>query len=462
VLQKVIISQRIDDNANRLYIVNEDGTGVATIAQQAGGRSSYKATLPDGRIIFETSFGTGEQRRTDLYLVNADGTGVVSLVDSADSESFQSITPSGRVVFTAGADLVSMMPDGGGRCVVGPAGEVLTVTASDQIILQPCFRGQCAIYVGTCSATTQLTPGSATFIGITSSGRIAYIASVIDPQTGNSSPKVHTNKLDGSDQKELGVAAGAVRIHEDSVIWQADGGMIRIASSDGTTMQVLGGAPSPDVTPLAVSPAGRLIYQVGGANRIEEVTDLYSVRLDGTDGRQIAGTTRAEVFRGMMPSGRVLYQQQPDPRINDPSIYAIRSVKDDGSDDLGLAVIPRTNGVDAITQTNRVVYANRTPETPISQYNVYAVNEDGTENYFLLSDVRYNASTLNDRIVLSQCVAWQRIDNPDVRDVCTITSGNVTSIKSDGTNAVSLGSGLAGEGFVGMYGPPEQRRVNTR
>lgn len=451
-LQKAIFWRALSDSHRNLYLVNEDGTGMVALAESAGVHT-YKATAANGRIVYETYYPNEQQ--TELYSVNADGTALANLTASQDRELFAGVTRANRVIYvremTTGAprDLYSVATDGTGRCAIATTQEdetFLAIAPDDRVIFGRCAGNSCSLHVGDCSTSVRLsdTVNLDELVGVTSSGRVAY---TVRDDSINAS-RLYTVNADGSDRRELGLVDANTwavpMIHSDSLIWGQSGRVV-VASAQGGTATVLADTGTAAYH-RAVTADGRLIYQVGGANRVTETNDVYSVRLDGTDRRLLAGTEVIEFFQRLTPSGRALYQRYASPGTSGP--YELRSVRADGSGDVSIGSTTGVSAAEAVMPNGQVVYVHH---EATGQHDHYAVNDDGGANRFLLSGGKYNAATSNDRVVFTTPCANPRIVDPPVRTACSNAWGDVISVRSDGTGVVSLASGSEDEGFEGLY-----------
>lgn len=465
-LQKILFWRQLTPEQRNLYLINEDGTGIVPVADTAGAHV-YKATAPNGRIIYETSLN----RQVDLMSVNPDGTGAANLTASAISERFNAMTSLGHIVFTrhqqvaqndpthTQADIYRMAADGASVCAVATAAAkeiFLALTHDDRIIFETCVDGFCtssSLHVANCETSAVLAEagsGNPRLIGVTSSGRIVYLA------PGDGTSRLYSANTDGSDRRLL-AAAGVIEsalVHADAVIYTAGfNGKIHRISADGGSATALTEAPG-RATPKVVTADGRLIYETGYSDASPDVpVDVYSVRLDGTDRRTVAATEYREIFDSTTKTGRLLYQTYPYSLPNAAHLHELRSANSDGTADKLVATATQHgeyNRVESVTDSNRVLYYNI--QTNSHRFDLYAVNDDGSERRHLASMADYGATTTNDLVIYTSCPRYTVVGEPPLWARCR-GDGDVVGIKTDGSGTVPLASGAEQEGFEAIYGP---------
>ncbi|MBI3897302.1 MAG: DUF5050 domain-containing protein [Gammaproteobacteria bacterium] len=468
-LQQVVFWRALDANNRNLYLIKEDGTNIVTVADGAG-IHTYKTAAPGGRLIYETIV----DQQTDVFSVKTDGTGTLNLTNTTKPEHFQAVTPAGDVIFSreerdaqgeVQMDIYRVSADGSQTCAVAAsaASEVfLRLAANGDVIYKKCASGFCSdlsgdgqLYAATCNDTKTLTDttvaGEPWFIGISSSGRAVYM------QWDEAAQQhvLYSVAADGSDRKTLVTADGAFLspyLHGDDIVYALNGNLYRIGvGGDDTTVL----ADSSELERYqAVTADGRLIYATGRASGpASEANGLYSVRLDGTDRQVLANSEYREIFDGVSPTGRVMFQSYPVNLDNPQHGHELHSIKADGSDDQllsGTSTVGVFKQIEDVSPTHRVLY--RTIRTTGDQYDLSAVNEDGTDDRFLGSGIAYGAATNNDRVIYTNaCTTYTLPDAPPKWMLCRDARGDVMTIKSDGTGTTPLATGSEDEGFEALY-----------
>lgn len=441
----------VSPDQRALYIVNEDGTNLTALADSSGVHR-FQGKLPDGRIVYEAYYAS--ERQSDIFVVNANGTGISGVATSAEVETTRAITSDGRIIYSRYAttdaphDIIAANPATGAQCVIGgtPASEdFLKLAQQDLVFFRRCTTAGCGIYLGDCNRVNLITDqpinSSSRALATTASGRVVYV---------DSGFFIHSTRLDGTDAKVLGKAdtdgASVPIIHGDWVIWTANSDIIR-AAADGSQTAVLASGDG-DYYAQGVTSSGRLIYQRGYANWME-ATDLYSVRLNGADAKTLAETSSTEFFDRITPSDRVLYQRYISPSGGEPDSYELVSVAQDGTNEVILGSRWHSNISAGVTPANRVVYSHHDGRGHV---DLYAVGEDGSNERFLASGLVFNAATASDRVVMTTCQNGVPFD-PPVKMICTRAEGDVSAIRSDGTQLIPLLSGSEEEGMDALYGP---------
>jgi hypothetical protein len=480
ILQRVIFWREIGDNVSTsqryLYAVNENGTGVVAVSEQAG-RSTYKATAPNGKIVFETFFVAEGQ--TDLFSINPDGTELRNLTGSAQYESFNAVTSESGIIFTRNSGngdaiydgVYKIASSGEHMCTIGDEDgpeQFIMLTSDDRVIFRRCSSAftECTIQIGDCSGTTVLdqSDDELQVYGVTATNRLVYSLGSDATQEA----RLLSVKLDGTDRQCLATTSSgsgfdaAVRggsvvygVNEGAttrnfyVVDAAVGGPVVLASDVGTAGIARG---------WTITPAGRFVYSSGRSDGPPSVkrSDLHSVELDGTDRKDLATTPVVEVLDELTNTGRVLYQRYP--RSQEASHgRQLRSVLVDGTDDVLLADatsdLTRFTWAEAVTETNRVLYVDFR-DSPWT-YDVHAIDETGANRQYLYSLAQYGGSTVNDRIIYTApCTGFIPARDAPNWSKCIRSAGDVLAVKSDGTGLIPLANGSEREGLEALYDKP--------
>lgn len=196
---------------------------------------------------------------------------------------------------------------------------------------------------------------------------------------------------------------------------------IMVVNPDGTgTVQVTDGSAVSKAF-LAATPDNRIIYSRPTSTSSPNTSDLFIVKADGTSTVPLTSDPATyKVFQGLSRDGKVLY-----------SVYSqngLFSVNFDGTGTRELTG-SLTGGltVNAFIAPNRVVFTRSTGMT-LSQYDLHAVNTDGTGNAVLAADGAVNeyfaAITPAGRVIYTTGTSAFR--------------GDIWSVNADGTGAVAL------------------------
>jgi len=347
---------------------------LALVVAGCGGGSS-STTSNTANIVF-TRYAVNDPH---LYVMRENGTGMTPLDTSDTGSKSVAGVVGGRVIyqmyFLDNADIYSVKLDGTGRVPLAA-----DATAYENIE-----------YIG-------------------ADGRIIY----------SKNGEILSIRADGTGLTTL-TAGGTYHavLSDGRVVYSS--GEIMVVNADGTgTVQVTDGSGA-NKTFLAVTPDDRIVYsQVTSTSRFPYPCDLFIVKADGTSTVPLTSDPATEkIFQGISPDSKVLY-----------SIYStgLYGVNFDGSGTLnmtGSLTGPFT--VKSFIAPNRVVFTRTTGTTTV-QYDLYAVNTDGTGNVALAADAAVNeyfaAVTPAGRVIYTTGTMEYR--------------GDIWSVNADGTGTVAL------------------------
>ena len=344
----LVVYVRDNGGQNDIYTVNDDGTGGGTLSIDLNDELPVAMTA-DGRVIFMRTL-TGPTQ-SDLYSIRADGSeGVIPLATSMDAELFDRLAPGGRVIFQrieggTQFDIYSNLVDGTGSVV-----SLATTAAIDEV-------------------------GA----GVTTGGVLAFARTV-----GVGNNDIFTISADG-----VGGESTLVSTLDDEI--PADvtaGGRVVFIRSDGVTMNLfsidatgVGGETQLTTTGDilfygASTPGGRVIY-----NRFDLMTfqfDVFSRNADGSGGEAtLAGDpVNSEEFSGISSDGKVIITRTVGVQTN---LIAINA---DGTG----PEIPLATGVTSevflgVTANGRVIFGRDNG----GQTDIYSIPADGSGSEQLLS-----------------------------------------------------------------------------
>lgn len=359
------------------------------------GGSPPAAPPASSTVVFQRWAG-GTQ--TDLYAVGEDGTGPALLAGTAENESFQGVTPGGRVIFAR------------------KAGGLWDVFAVD-------LDGTGLVGLGNTDCTSEHVQG------ITPGGRVVFLR--LDFSTGLAD--LHVIEADGTGEVHLaadafnyyGVSPGGRVIFDHSTA----GGLYGVRE-DGTGLVTLSTTASSDPF-RAITPAGRVIFR----ERVSGQHDLYGVDDDGTGLVALAGDPEAsESFAAVIANERVVFSRLDAARGQDD----LFSVREDGS---GLATLANTaahEGFLGVLSTGRILFSRLSGTAPF-QTDLYLVDADGTDELRLTSTPGASETAL----------CGVACEAPGGR-VLFLRGGDVFSIDPDGTDERGLASSLDHETLLGV------------
>ena len=288
---RVILERDAGDLAD-VYAVNIDGTQLRALAATEL-HETFAGTVND-HVIITVQESTTSQR--DILLVAQDGSSE-PLANTADDERVVVDLPSGEVVFTRNNDLyvANALTLKANLLAGGPNNEVLqylTPSGTAIFMRHPPLDQNSDIYAVSLSGGQEVelaaTASREVIVGVTQDGRAIYSEAPID-QGASGIVDIHSVRLDGTDrfnltsspqddERVLAITAGGEIIFVR--VGPSGSGIMRV-NADGMTPPSL---LLPDGEFFAVSVNGRVMYTIARG----EESELWSVRLDGTDARLLA------------------------------------------------------------------------------------------------------------------------------------------------------------------------------
>lgn len=365
-LQSVVFERSAGGTQSDLYLVKEDGSGMAPLAITTE-TERYMFITPAGKIVFERGLGVAR----GVYIVNADGSGEILLANNAYARpDIPSVTSSGRIILSCLNDLCSVNPDGTGLVQFGG------------------------------------TAGTESFAGIAPSGKVIFL------------------RFDTA---------------------QSDDYTIRSSNADGTgEIQISPVNTTEYEHPVAITPAGRVIFQRAAGISSTNQRDLYSVNEDGTGLVTLANDALSEEFVALIANERVVY-------VRDGGLYSIRA---DGTGAATLTSGPDSDSFAGATADGKVIYRRSIydPITQVSQDDIYIINGDGTGLVALAATPvfeQFAGVTPSGKILFSRETAGQY---------------DLYSINADGTGELRLTNTPENESFPCSTGcaAPNGRLIFTR
>ncbi|MEO1244861.1 MAG: Calx-beta domain-containing protein [Pseudomonadota bacterium] len=305
-----------------LFAVNIDGSGLLQLTN-ASETDSVDRVTPDGRIVFSRRVFF----QSDLYAIDVDGGNLTPLAVAAEDESFMALTPGGRIVYFrvdgAQTKLWSVMQDGTAAVELAndPAASELLIAVLDNerlVVQRDAGGGQYDLLAvdsdGANLAVLASTAGREDFVAAVPGERIVYS---LDAGGQND---LYVVNLDGSNRIPLAVAPtleifSGVLPDGRGVFQRGDNGQedIYTIELDGTNEVQLTATPESEFiqkikcfecTSIPGARNGRILFQreVGGQ------VDLFSMRLDGTDERQLTSTPEDELVFEVSAIGGVIHR----------------------------------------------------------------------------------------------------------------------------------------------------------
>jgi Tol biopolymer transport system component len=402
-----------------LYLINDDGSGLTTIAATTG-HERFIAITPTGRVIFSRM----RSGRSDLYSVRLDGTDEVELAVFSDSESPDFVTDTGVLIFSsewAGSyDLYAINADGTGFVILadGPENEWFAALTSDgRVVYEHENGGQRDLYSvnldGSDRIALSVTPDHEEYAGVTPDGRI-----LVEVQRA-SEGDLYIIDADGTNRRALAQSAliesFAIAVDDGIVIFSRDSGGGDVFAVDTETGTVFELAASPNAEEFAgVTANGSIVFtrEMGGQS------DLYAidVRARSTEVALANDPAVDELFIAATRGGRVLVNRLL------PSADQLISVAESGQNEIVLA-----DEVEQVLADQRTLLADE--HIPFSRgtrtaQDLYSIHSDGT-GLALLSAApegqEFQDLTASGRLIFARLVAGQtdlfsvRPDGTDLR-----------------------------------------------
>lgn len=360
-----------------LYKVREDGAGMTAVAT-SGQSNNFQAVSPSGRVIYQNVDISGF---STLYSVAADGSAPIPLLTSSSEYWVDAVTPDNHVIlkrvfgpFPQNWDLHSVPADGSLPPVVlantaqyeyffaaTPDNRVIFTTSD---ITQP-IKSIKADGSGLVLLDTQ----AGTNPNITPDGHVIYSKTTPDVHldlysavADGSAPATILDATPSSDKIFVGATA------DNRVIYELISGVGRdlwIVNPDGSGRVQLTHTPEQEYFAAPLED-GRIVFEIVVNNQ----RDVYVINPDGTGLVPLATSSDDERVVGVYKSERIVYRRVVNGQ-ND-----LYSVKPDGSGTVVLADTPTADdSFRAITRSGRVIY-----ETGELSLNLYSVFLDGSGN----------------------------------------------------------------------------------
>lgn len=337
---KVIISREQTSGIPRvsdLYLINPDGSGEIRLTTTGG---KYNGATTAGRIVFSTASAA---IKTDLFSVKEDGTDLRTLLIDPLDDIFDSMTPSGRVIFSrvvgGQRDLFSVDAEGRGLVALANSAlgeELVAVTPDDHVIFRSGVDGDLFSIKsdGTGLATLANSADAEGYRGTLLDGKIVFsrIVAGTEPNVD-----LYSINADGTGLVGLGITDSV-----ESALGEGNAGQVLFARHDGVQSDLFAintdGTSEVRLTNTSdfedfdcgtfcgnfqiLTTQGRFIFQRQSASNAQ--ADLYSIKPDGTGEVAVANSADHETLATTTASGRIIYSRDVS---GQPDIY---SVDDDG------------------------------------------------------------------------------------------------------------------------------------
>jgi len=413
-LQSVLFKRTVN-NQTDLYLANEDGSGLVTIANSSD-NEDFQAISPSNQIIFSQDIN-GSQ--LELFSIDINGNNKIALTDTlglVGSKYFAAISPSsGRIIFhnkptNSTYHLYSVDASGTDLKTISATGndDFFNRFTKNGLLIFNGYHMVAQFQVGDLfsfnEATNEIrTLSSASnnknfIINETDDGRIIYDSWPYGPSIVQAD--VYSVRLDGTDRKLLagdpsvelcrdiatmnvaGIKTTWAIIQKEKSPGSGDWDLVS-ADVNGTTVNadgtISGQATLVDTTSrdffIAKTSRGRVIYSS------EPAYDLFSINADGTDPRVLANSADRELFQAITAQEKIIYKRSYDNIQNDLHI-----VNPDCSGNSRLTNTAEKNAEFLHEAANgRIIFrASSTANSKL--YGFYSIKADGTGFRTLVND----------------------------------------------------------------------------
>lgn len=290
-----------------IYSIREDGTN--NIKLTPTNTTEYEActaVTAGGRVVFERRAAISTSNPNDLYSVNSDGTGLVALsAVTTESDDFVTMLGTDRVLYSRGGLLYSVKVD------------------------------------GTAGATLTTIPNSESYVGNTTDGKLIFQRTVYDPVTMLSQADLFIINSDGTGFTKLADTTSYERFQgvmpNGQILFTRDNGStssdLYLINQDGTgELRLTNSTNLYNATACSVAcvaPNGKLIFYQSDNTQ----SKLMSINLDGTELMALTTGAENDYLQGITVSSRLIMARYPQSGSN----YDLYSMRTDGTDVKNLA-----------------------------------------------------------------------------------------------------------------------------